>query len=35
MSQIVVSVVIPTLNSARTIESCLTAIKKNGSKYEF
>ena len=35
MSQVTVSVIIPTLNSARTIESCLTAIKKNGSKYEY
>ena len=35
MSQVTVSVIVPTLNSDRTIESCLTAIKKNGSKYEY
>lgn len=35
MSQVTVSVIMPTLNSDRTIESCLTAIKKNGSKYEY
>jgi len=35
MSPLKVSVVIPTLNSARTLESCLTAIRKSGSKYAY
>ena len=35
MPQLKVSVVIPTLNSARTLESCLTAIRQNGSKYTY
>ena len=35
MSQVAVSVVIPTLNSAGTLGSCLAAIKKSGSKYGY
>jgi len=35
MSQAAVSVVIPTLNSARTLGSCLTSITESSSKYEY
>jgi len=35
MSEIKVSIVIPTLNSAETIEKCLSSIKRNNSKYEY
>jgi len=35
MSEARVSVVIPTLNSAETLERCLTSIKANNTKYEY
>lgn len=35
MSEARVSVVIPTLNSAETLERCLTSIRSNNTKYEY
>ncbi|MCD6598967.1 MAG: glycosyltransferase [Dehalococcoidia bacterium] len=35
MSSIKASVVIPTLNSAKTLESCLVSIKNNNTRYEY
>jgi Glycosyltransferases involved in cell wall biogenesis len=35
MSEVKVSVVIPTLNSAQTLEKCLSSIRSNNSKYKY
>jgi glycosyltransferase involved in cell wall biosynthesis len=35
MSEVKVSMVIPTLNSAQTLEKCLTSIRANCSKCDY
>ena len=35
MSEVKVSVVIPTLNSAETLKRCLTSIRANRTKYKY